>query len=209
MKQLLLSIFLCIPILFSSCNSDFTKDPELYNLVMLLTGEFSNEIQAENDINFPHLTLKNTRIWENRSGYWMFSEISDIRQNGRVYFQRIIHYDRLDSVTLRSTSYKIPNLKKHQNISSNIDFLNQLRLEDLEIVMGCQMYFKKETSTIYSGKTKKGACTSSIPNVDYILSTLIVSNGKISSWTKGFNKEGDHIWGKIKGPYKYIKVFDN
>ncbi len=202
-------LFLYTTFLFfilSSCTSGVITDPELDNLVTLLTGEFSNTDQAENDLTFAHLNLTNTRIWKDKPGYWIFSQIYDAKKTKNIYYQRIQHYERLDSLTIKSTSYKVLNIKKEERSTIDLDYLNKIKIESLEAVTGCHLYFKKETSSIYSGKTKKKSCYTSIPNVDYISSTLIVSNGKITSWTKGFNTKGKQVWGKINGPYKYIRI---
>ncbi len=212
MRQFLLIIFLST--FLSSCNSNPIKDIELHNLVALLIGEFSNKEQAENDSSFTHLNLINIRIWKDKPGYWIYSEVSDAKGDHHIYNQTILNYERLDSSTIKSTSYKIISAKDHSVDLNNIEFserpstklFDRLTLDSLEIKTGCQVYFKKKTSTIYSGKTNKGSCNSSIDYIDYIMSTYVVSKDKISIWTKGYNNNGKQVWGKIKGPYKYKRT---
>ncbi|WP_109097912.1 chromophore lyase CpcT/CpeT [Aquimarina sp. AU58] len=212
MRQFLLIIFLST--LFLSCNSNPVKDIELHNLVALLIGEFSNEEQAENDSSFAHLNLINIRIWKDKPGYWVYSEVSDAKGDHHVYNQMILNYERLDSSTIKSTSYKIISVKDHSADLNNPEFsgrpstklFDRLTLDSLEIKTGCQVYFKKKTSTIYSGKTGKGSCNNNIDYIDYIMSTYVVSKDKISIWTKGYNNNGKQVWGKIKGPYKYKRT---
>lgn len=205
MKQFLLFIFLSI--LFSSCNSKPIKDVELHKLVMLLTGEFSNKEQAENDIGFAHLNLRNIRIWENRPGYWLYSEVSDAKNSDQVYSQRIINYKRSNSSTFISTSYLILNEENYKGSQEETsDIFNKLTKDSLIERVGCQMYFKKKTSTIYSGKIKKKSCASSIDYIDYITSAFVISKNKISIWTKGYDNKGKQVWGKIKGPYRYKRL---
>ncbi|PKV52625.1 CpeT/CpcT family protein DUF1001 [Aquimarina sp. MAR_2010_214] len=212
MRQLLLIIFLSI--LFSSCNSTPVKDLELHNLVALLIGKFSNTEQAENDSSFAHLNLINIRIWKDKPGYWIYSEVSDAKDGHNVYNQVILNYERLDSSTIKSTSYKVISLQDHSTDFNTPEFsikpatklFDSLTLDSLKIKTGCQVYFKKKTSTIYSGKTGKGSCNYDIDYIDYIMSTYVVSKDKISIWTKGYNNKGKQVWGKIKGPYKYKKL---
>lgn len=212
MKQLLLIIFLST--LLSSCNSNPIKDLELHNLVTLLIGEFSNKEQAENDSSFAHLNLVNIRIWKGKPGYWVYSEVSDAKGDYNVYNQAILNYERLDSSTIKSTSYKIISVKDHSADLNNPEFsskpstelFDRLTLDSLEMKTGCQVYFKKKTSTIYSGKMGKGSCNNNIDYIDYIMSTYVVSKDKISLWTKGYNNNGKQVWGKIKGPYKYKRT---
>ncbi|WP_062061982.1 chromophore lyase CpcT/CpeT [Aquimarina longa] len=203
MRTTLLFIFLLI--LCSSCNSTSVKDEELHKLALLMIGDFSNKEQSINDTSFEHLDLKNTRIWKNKPGYWIHSKISDGKNKKKVYYQRIVHYERLDSSTFKSTNYKIINAKDYDT-SKKSDYSYTLTMKDLEIRTGCHVYFKKKTSTIYSGKTNKGSCYSDLDYIDYLMNTFVVSKDKITVWTKGYNNKGKQIWGKIKGPYKYKRI---
>ncbi|MEW7292354.1 chromophore lyase CpcT/CpeT [Aquimarina sp. 2304DJ70-9] len=201
MKQFLCIVFI-LPLLFS-CNSKDVTDPELHDLVSLLAGEFSNEEQAKNDAGFAHLNLTNIEIWKDKPGYWLYSEVSDAKEKNYIYSQRILNYERLDSFIFKNTSYSIRNAKDYKIGQKDKHVFNQLTLDSLEIREGCQVYFEKNTSTIYSGKTKKKSCSSTTGHIEYISSNFVVSSDKISIWNKGYNKKGKQIWGKIKGPYIY------
>ncbi len=204
MKQLLPVVFL-FSLLFS-CNSKTVKDPELYNLVSSIVGEFSNIEQVKHDAGFAHLNLTNIRIWKDRPGYWIYSEVSDAKEKEYIYSQRILSYERLDSFTFINTSYSIRNAKEYRNVLKNQHRLNQLTIDSLEIRKGCQVYFEKNTSTIYTGKTRKKSCSSSIHYIEYISSNFVISSDKISVWNRGYDKKGKQIWGKITGPYMYKRI---
>ncbi len=207
MKQLLLFFFLSTLLL--SCNSQKTHDIELDSLVTMLVGKFSNKEQVKDDASFAYLNLINIRIWQDRPGYWVYSEVFDAKQDEYIYSQRIVHYERADSSRFKSTSYSIRNVKDYQSGWNNPKVFNKLTLDSLIIRTGCEVYFNKKTSTIYSGKTIKGSCISTIKSIDYITSSFVVSKDKISIWTRGYNHKGKQVWGKFKGPYKYKKVFKN
>lgn len=203
MKLFLLFILLSILL---SCDSKPVKDIELHKLVMLLTGEFSNEEQAENDISFTHLNLRNIRIWENKPEYWLYSEISDAKNSSLIYSQRIINYKRADASTFVSTSYTILNAENYKGAQAKPELFNKLTQDSIRVKDGCQMYFKKKTSTIYSGKIKKKSCLSNVDYINYITSSFVISKNKISIWTKGYDSKGKQVWGVIKGPYTYKRL---
>ncbi|AXT62960.1 hypothetical protein D1816_22335 [Aquimarina sp. AD10] len=204
MKQLSLIIFTVLALF--SCNSAPVKDVELHNLVTMILGEFSNAEQTEKDASFRHLNLKSVRIWKDRPGYWVYTEVHEASENNNIYSQRILEYERVDSLNFKSTSYKILNEKEYKFGWQNAKVFNKLTLDSLRLKEGCQVYFKKKTSTIYSGKTNRDSCLSSIKSVNHITSSFVVSKNKISVWTRGYSKEGKHIFGKISGPYKYKKI---
>ncbi len=208
MKKISSIIFLFF--VFYSCNSNRIKDIELHNLTTLMIGEFSNKEQAKQDNSFPNSLMINVRIWKNKPGYWIYSELSDASENNIVvHSQRIINYERIDSITFKSTGYRIPNEKDYQSPWKNIGVFDKLTLDSLQIRNGCEVYFKKKTSTIYSGKTNNELCSSSVDYINYISSSFVVSKDKISIWTRGYDKKGKQVWGKIRGPYKYKRLAEN
>lgn len=204
MRKFLLIVFLITA--FPSCNSKSVKDAELHKLVTLLIGSFSNKEQTERDASFAYLNLKNIRIWKDKPEYWIYSEVSDAKQGHYIYDQKIVSYERLDSSTIRSTSYAIINSKKYEENQKTAKFFDNLTLDSLKVMTGCQVFFKKKTSTIYTGKTNKGSCNSDIPYIHYVTSSYVISKDKISIWTKGFDSNKKQVWGKIKGPYKYKRL---
>ncbi len=204
MRKIILYIFLAIVVL--GCNSKTTNDTELDNLVKALVGEFSNTKQAEEDPTFKHIKMTNIRIWEDRQGYWVYSEQFDANDVSNIYGQRIVNYERVDSTKFKSTSYRLSNAKAYRSGWKDKKMFNRLTIDSLEIREGCQVYFKKNTSTIYSGKTNKSTCSSSFNRIDYITSDFVVSKDKISIWTRGYNEEGKQVWGKITGPFKYQRI---
>ncbi|MBP2830911.1 chromophore lyase CpcT/CpeT [Aquimarina sp. U1-2] len=203
MNRLLL--FLILFVLFSGCTTEKAKDVELNNLVSLLIGNFSNAEQAKDDPSFAHLSLINVQIWEERPGIWIYSKISDIEQN-YIYSERIVNYNTIDSTKFSSTSYTIPKKKNYQYDWEDVTTFDAIPFKELNKRDGCDMYFSKKTSTIYSGKIKKGVCMSRLEGVHYLTSSLVLSKDKISIWTKGYDEKGKQVWGKIKGPYKYKRI---
>ncbi len=203
--KLLLPLFFVSFFIFG-CSSDTTKDTELNNLVTLITGTFSNEEQAKNDASYTHLNLINLRIWKDKPGYWVYSEVSNANQDNYIYSQRIVNYKRLDSANFVSISYVINNAENFKSAHDNPKVFETLTLDDIKMREGCEVYYKKKTSTIFSGKTNKGSCVSNIKGIDYITSAFVISKDKVSIWTRGYDQKGKQVWGKIKGPYKYRRA---
>ncbi|WP_025741838.1 chromophore lyase CpcT/CpeT [Aquimarina pacifica] len=195
-------------LLLSACSSPHVKDPELHELVSLMVGEFSNEKQSKIDTGFAHLKLKNTRIWKDKPSYWVYSELSEAENEESVQSQRIINYQRLDSLTFTSTNYTIPDAKKYLGSFYDTKAFDTLDIDLLETREGCVVYFKKKTSTIYFGKTDNHSCSSRIDYIDYIKSNFVVSKDNISVWIRGYNRKGKQVLGKINGPYKYKRIIE-
>lgn len=197
-------IFLC------NCKTKVVNDPELEGFVQILTGKFSSKKQAQEESGYAAVCLINTPIWQNQSGYWFYQELFSEEKSTAIYNQRIIQIKRVDSITLSSTSYVIPNQKKYTNGWKDASLFNQLTIDSLTIREGCDVYFRKKTSTIYQGKTYKNSCSSSFSKkIEYTTSNIVISSKKISSWDRGYDSKGKQVWGKIQGPYNFIRVIEN
>lgn len=208
MRKLLL--FLITLIFLYGCNTKVVNDPELEGFVQILTGKFSSKKQANEDSGYAAVCLINTPIWLNQSGYWFYQELFNEEKKTAIYNQRIINIKRVDSITLSSISYVIPNQKKYINGWKDASLFNHLTIDSLTIRDGCDVFFRKKTSTIYQGKTHKNSCSSTLSEkIKYTTSNIVVSSKKISSWDRGYDSKGKQVWGKIQGPYNFIKVIEN
>ena len=193
-------------ILMASCDEKGHRDSEIEEFINAITGTFSSEDQSKNEIGYTNLTLVNTPIWTDRSGYWIYSENFLSDQPNQVYLQRIISIERIDSITLKTTRYGLKKSDTYKNAWKNPDIFNNLDKEDLIYKTGCEMYYSKKTSTIYHGQNKPKSCLSDLENVAFLMSNIVLSEDKISVWIKGYNDSGKQIWGKIKGPYQYLRL---
>lgn len=193
-----------------SCDTKKSDDPQLDDFIKLLTGKFSSKKQSELESGYSAVSLVNKSIWKDRSGYWLYQELYDEKNSTSTYNQRILNIRRIDSTTLSTTSYVIPNQKKYTNAWKDVSIFNHLNIDSLKIREGCDVYFEKKTSTIYQGKTKNGTCSSSFSKkISYTTGNIVISTKKITSWDRGYDNNGKQVWGKIQGPYKFIRVSEN
>lgn len=201
------SLFIILLSLTISCETQKKQDLQVQNFYKNITGKFSSKEQASEESGYSNVVLSNTPIWKERSGYWLYQELYDAEKNTSVYYQRIINIKQVDSLVISTTSYIIPDQKKYKNAWKDITILEHLTTDSLAIRNGCDVYFKKETSTIYQGKTKKQTCLSSFSKkISYTTSDIVISKNKISSWDRGYDSNGKQIWGKIQGPYIFIRI---
>lgn len=198
---------LTIFVFILGCSPKKDKHTELEKFVALLSGKFSSREQAKEETGYSKVGLVGAPIWKNKHGYWLYQELYDEDKPTSVYYQRIINIKRLDSTIISSSGYLIPNKKKYINGWKDISIFDTLSIDSLQIRDGCDVYFKKKTSSIYQGKTKDRTCiNSSKKEITYTTSNLVISADKITSWDRGYTLQGKQVWGKMQGPYKYKRV---
>jgi len=166
-------LFFSLLVLLLGCVSQKKIDIELDNLVSLLVGDFSNEQQVAIDNSFFPLKMINIPIWEDKDEHWVYSEVFEPTSNNYVYSQRIINYKRIDSSNFVSVSYILQKPKDYKHGWKTPEIFENLSLKDISLRKGCEIYFKKNTNTIYTGKTVKGSCSSSFKNSVLSLTSII------------------------------------
>ncbi|KAA1245755.1 chromophore lyase CpcT/CpeT [Aquimarina sp. RZ0] len=208
MKRLLM--FFTSIVCMLGCESNINYDPELHHFVNLLSGEFSSKKQADKEAGYLEIHLTNAPIWKEQQDYWFYQEFYDPSDTEKVYYQRILRIKRMDSLTIRSTNYTLPDRKKYLNGWKDLSVFNNLSIDSIKIRDGCDVYFRKKTSSIYQGKTNNGTCLSKFrANMAYTTSHIVITHHKISSWDRGYDTDRKQVWGKIQGPYIYEKISEN
>jgi len=205
-----LPLFIILLCFIISCETKKKQDVRLQDFVTAISGKFSSQEQVNKEPSYSAVIFSNTRIWKERPGYWLYQELYDPEKNNSVYYQRIINVKRVDSVIISSSSYIIPDQKKYKNAWKNPQVLDHLTKDSLSIRNGCDVHFKNKVSSIYHGKTKKGTCLSNFSEkISYTTSDIVISKNKISSWDRGYDSNGKQVWGKIQGPYIFVRISDD
>jgi len=203
-------LFLFLAVLSVSCDQKAKNKPVNHDFIELFPGRFSSKKQAQEESGYSAISLVNKPIWKDRPGHWFYQELYDEKNDASIYYQRIINIQIEDSLHIISSSYAVPNKKKYSHGWKNTAIFNQLTIDSLSARDGCNVVFKKKTSTIYQGKTKKRTCLSSFSKkISYTTSNIVITKNKITSWDRGYDTNGKQVWGKIKGPYKFIRIKEN
>lgn len=199
--------FILFTFILFACSNSQKRDKDFVRFVKILEGTFSSKKQSEKDPSFHHVNLSNTRIWEDKKEVWFYQELYNPNRTTSIYNQRIIQVKRLDSFTISSTSFIIPDAKKYVNGWKNKDIFDSLTIKDLKKREGCDVFFRKKTSSIFLGKTKNKTCQSIFrKEMVFITSVVVLSDEKITSWDRGYDEKNRQVWGKIQEPYAYDKI---
>lgn len=193
-------------LLIASCHEKKHYDSEIENFIVAISGTFSSEAQSKIELGYNDLTLVNISIWKDKPGYWLYSENFLSKQYSNVILQRIINIERIDSTTIKTTQYNINKPDAYKNAWKDVKLFDNLDVNELTQKTGCEIFYIKKTSTIYQGQSKPKTCLSKLDNVSFIMTNIVLSEDKISVWVKGYNESGKQIWGKIKGPYQYVRL---
>ncbi|MFD0860734.1 chromophore lyase CpcT/CpeT [Sungkyunkwania multivorans] len=191
--------------LMVGCRTSSKTDAELDELFMMMQGSFSSEQQAAKDSAYYYISLHMYPIWEDR-GHFLYVEQALHTLPDRPYRQRIFELRRVDQNTLSSHSYVLPNDTLWVGKWKTPEAFDDLRLDDLKEREGCELRLVKQDDGSFKGSTGDKTCESSLLGAAYATSQVVIDDQKLISWDRGFDKEGNQVWGAEKGGYIFDKI---
>ncbi|MEM8834579.1 MAG: chromophore lyase CpcT/CpeT [Planctomycetota bacterium] len=187
------------------------EDEGLMLLAYRLTGSFSSAEQAmASPDEFFDIRLEAVRIWDERDdAIWLYVEQATAEAVDRPYRQRIYRLTREGGATYRSAVFELPgNARNFAGQHTNPDAFDIHVPEDLSERDGCDILLELDGDGLFAGSTHGTGCSSRLPNASYATSVVHISQDRMASWDRGYNEQGEQVWGSEFGPYIFVRVDD-
>lgn len=204
----LLFILLLVSGTIVSCknsNSLPAEDKELKELFSLMQGSFNSEIQSQVDSSYYNISLHMYPIWQDK-GHFLYVEQALNSMQDRPYRQRIYEITRLSDSTFSSAVYNLDTDSLWIGKWKTPVAFDAISKSDLMLKSGCEVVLKRLDKNHFMGSTGETSCASSLRGASYAQSEVEVLEDKIISWDRGFDSEGNHVWGAEKGGYIFNKL---
>lgn len=197
MKKLLF-LFLLLPIIG---NAQFSKD--LKKLSRMMQGSYSSEEQHKADTAFYDIRLKIVPIWKDRTdAIWLYVEQAVAGKEDRPYRQRVYRLTEPQTGSFESAVY---TLNGPSRFVGNVALVNKITPDSLQLRDGCAVLLQKVGKKKFEGKTGDTSCPSDMRNAAFATSIVTLTPSLLASWDRGFNREGQQVWGSEKGAYLFRK----
>ncbi|MBD3166560.1 hypothetical protein GF324_08175 [bacterium] len=188
---------------------DSNQAAKLELLQQYLTGRFSSEEQAaEMPEDYHNISLVMVPVWEQREdGPWLYVEQSIAERADVPYRQRLYRLRIGKTGDLISEVYTLPgDPLDYAGAHKNPELLAGLTPDSLSFRDGCAVYLQWNEDGSFSGGTRGEGCESRLPGATYATSEVVITDSSFTSWDRGFNDEGEQVWGAEKGGYVFKKV---
>ena len=182
-------------------------DAEVNELFKVMQGSFNSEKQSVTDTTYFNISLHMYPIWSEQGNFLYVEQAMNSTQD-KPYRQRIYEIKRKDKNTISSIIYTIPNDSIWIGKWKTPEAFNALDPGSLELRDGCEVNLKKVGENHFKGATKNYTCKSSLRGATYATSEVEITTTKIVSWDRGFDAEGNHVWGAVTGGYVFDKLSD-
>ena len=173
-------------------------------LFEMMQGSFDSQAQAALDSSYYAISLHMYPIWPER-GQFLYVEQALASMQDKPYRQRIYELRTFEGGVVESHVYKIPADSSWVGKWKTPEAFEALALSDLDHLEGCEVRLAPIAEAHYSGSTGDQTCPSVLYGAAYAHSQVDVQPDRIESWDRGFDAEGNHIWGAEKGGYVFLR----
>ena len=197
-------------LLLVGCASSRTAVPtphqQLEELTHWLTGYFSTDAQAKQDTSFFDIRLHMVPIWADRTdGKWLYVEQAEAVSLDKPYRQRINHLFLSADGRIHSQVYEMPAPLRFVGAWKDTSLLHRLNPDSLISRTGCVVLMQRDVIGVYRGSTPAETCLSSWRGASYTTTEVEVGKSYMLSWDRGWNKQGEQVWGSRMGGYRFVK----
>ncbi len=210
MRQRTLAVVL-LAVLVAACATTGCSQQETVSdfdtLAEWMTGSFSSQAQSIADTNYYDIRLEMARIWSSREdGCWLYVEQAVATYLDHPYRQRVYHLTEDPPGTFRSDIYLLRDPIRFAGVWSEDHPLAALSPDSLTLKDGCTVFLAKTEDGAFEGETVVGECGSTLHGASYATSEVRVTADGILSWDRGWDEEGNHIWGAEHAGYVFDRV---
>lgn len=75
---------------------------------------------------------------------------------------------------------------------------------DFEERPGCGVFLTWD-GTGFAGGTNEDDCLSDLNGATYATAEVTLAPDMLTSWDRGFDEDGEHMWGAVDGPYEFVR----
>ncbi|HMQ69768.1 MAG TPA: chromophore lyase CpcT/CpeT [Ignavibacteria bacterium] len=196
-------------LIFSTAGTSFSqiKSIDIDALVSMMEGSFSSGEQSKNDSDYFDIRLEMKRIWPERTdGKWLYVEQAVASSLDKPYRQRVYQVKSTYEGRFESIVYTINDPLRFAGVWKEEDPLSELTPDSLTLRNGCTVTLTLMEKGVYEGGTEGDYCESDLRGARYATSEVKITGDGIISWDRGFDAEGNQVWGAEKGGYVFLRV---
>jgi cyclomaltodextrinase len=180
---------------------------DLSDLRTYMIGSFTSLAQAETDSDYLDTRLEVAPIWTGRKdGPWLYIEQAVAGRIQRPYRQRVYHLVEEDDGSIRSEVYSLDDPLRFAGDWKKDEPLESLSPDSLRAQQGCTVILRRTSSDVFEGGTVDRECKSDLRGAAYATSEVTITRDGMSTWDRGFDADGNLVWGASHGPYVFKRL---
>lgn len=181
---------------------------ELERVADWMTGSFTSAEQSVLDPDFLEINLHMARIWTERTdGKWFYVEQAMASRPDRPYRQRVYRLIVQPNGLIVSEVFTLPGEPlRFAGAWKRPELLRDLSPKELALLDGCAVVLQRISEIEYKGGTVGNGCASDLRGASYATSEVTITPEGLLTLDRGFDKNGEQVWGSTKGPYQFLRM---
>ena len=110
-----------------------------------------------------------------------------------------------ENETFESAVFTLNNPEKFIGAWKDRDIFSSITADSITQKAGCSIILKKDRDR-FIGSTEGKNCSSELRGASYATSEVVIDKNTLTSWDRGFNENGEQVWGAKTGPYIFNKL---
>ena len=179
----------------------------LDDYLRLATGHFTSAAQAATDSRYELAIWHIAEIWpaEPSATRWLYTE-SWMDGAESPYLQRISSVEQRPDGSLITRRYSIPGPERFVGAWQQVARFDALEPGQLASLDGCDIVLVRAGTQRFEGGTQGAGCRNGYKGASYAISQGIVTVDGMINWDRGFNADGEQVWGPAAGGYRFRRA---
>jgi uncharacterized protein (DUF1330 family) len=193
-------------VLLSLCSA--VQADSLSDYLALVVGSFDSSAQASRDDRYDNAIWHTAEIWSDDDAVrWTYTE-NWLENTDAPYRQRINRYSLTEDGSILAESFPVPDAQKFIGAWNDPDRFDSLT-PVAHIDPLCPARIARTGPQRFEGGTSGQACNNAYRGASYMVSRSVADADGVSNWDRGFNAEGEQVWGPVSGPYRFTRQGEN
>ena len=176
--------------------------PLVRELATRLTGRLTSAAQAEQDPRYRTIVLNSCPVAAPGLGQTvLYVEQAVAEAPDKPYRQRLYVLEALEDATVRSSIYTLTDPASAVGLCNEAG-RRSFHVSEATLREGCAVDLAFDGRD-FRGETEAKACASSLRGANHATVAVTVTPEGLDSWDRGWNAEGEQVWGAEAGPYAF------
>lgn len=205
MKKTNLTIAITLICILTAPAQAIPLQQEVNDVVSHLVGVMDTSKQAS--VNPKRVTVRMTtcivKVIDQPEAIFLYQEQSLAQSLNQPYRQRFLEIKAIpNQPKVESKSFKANHPEAFIGFCDKPENERLLKLNDF-YEAGCSVFLKPFLSSIYIGETQAGGCLANVRGAVKITNTVILHSTGMDTWDRGFDAQGNQVWGAKEDSYEY------
>ena len=170
-----------------------------------LTGNFDSSEQANSNPSYYSVSLRSCEVDAPEFGeHVLYVEQALSSDLSAPYRQRLYVIEQEGEDQVRSTIYSLVDEDSAIGLCDQND-IAVFTAQDITLREGCHVTLTWNGMG-FEGQTEETSCESSLNGASYATSIVTTTPDVISSWDRGYDSQGEQVWGAVDGAYIFNRL---